>query len=97
MSDQFRRPLKRRTAAERLRLLRPTALQVASAFTACLLSASALWLVLAPWPEPPSPIIRMAMTGSDPLLFTLAQGLYLSRYLQADDDARTERQPAGEP
>lgn len=31
------------------------------------------------------------------LLFTLAQGLYLSRYLQADDDARTERQPAGEP
>jgi intracellular septation protein len=31
------------------------------------------------------------------LLFTLAQGLYLSRYLQADDEARAERQPAGEP
>jgi intracellular septation protein len=30
------------------------------------------------------------------LLFTLAQGLYLSRYLQ-DDEARAERQPAGEP
>ena len=31
------------------------------------------------------------------LIFTLAQGLYLSRYLQADDEARAERQPAGEP
>jgi intracellular septation protein len=31
------------------------------------------------------------------LLFTLAQGLYLSRYLQPDDEARAERQPAGEP
>jgi intracellular septation protein len=31
------------------------------------------------------------------LLFTLAQGLYLSRYLQSDDEARAERQPAGEP
>jgi len=31
------------------------------------------------------------------LLFTLAQGLYLSRYLQADDEAQAERQPAGEP
>jgi intracellular septation protein len=31
------------------------------------------------------------------LLFTLAQGLYLSRYLQADDETRAERQPAGEP
>ena len=31
------------------------------------------------------------------LLFTLAQGLYLSRYLQADDEARAERQPAREP
>jgi intracellular septation protein len=31
------------------------------------------------------------------LLFTLAQGLYLSRYLQADDEARAERRPAGEP
>jgi intracellular septation protein len=31
------------------------------------------------------------------LLFTLAQGLYLSRYLQAYDEARAERQPAGEP
>jgi intracellular septation protein len=31
------------------------------------------------------------------LLFTLAQGLYLSRYLQADDEARAERQPAGKP
>src|SRR5690242_9910436 len=67
MSDQFRRPLKRRTAAERLRLLRPTALQAASTFTACLLTAAALWLVLAPWPEPSSPIIRIAMTSSDPV------------------------------
>jgi intracellular septation protein len=31
------------------------------------------------------------------LLFTLAQGLYLSRYLQPDDETRAERQPAGEP
>jgi len=31
------------------------------------------------------------------LIFTLAQGLYLSRYLQADDETRAERQPAGEP
>jgi intracellular septation protein len=31
------------------------------------------------------------------LLFTLAQGLYLSRYLQADGEARAEQQPAGEP
>jgi intracellular septation protein len=31
------------------------------------------------------------------LLFTLAQGLYLSRYLQSDDETRAERQPAGEP
>jgi polysaccharide deacetylase 2 family uncharacterized protein YibQ len=67
MSDQVRRPLKRRTAAERLRLLRPTALQAASTFTACLLTAAALWLVLAPWPEPSSPIIRIAMTSSDPV------------------------------
>jgi len=67
MSDQFRRPLKRRTAAERLRLLRPTALQAASTLTACLLTAAALWMVLAPWPEPSSPIIRIAMTSSDPV------------------------------
>jgi intracellular septation protein len=31
------------------------------------------------------------------LLFTLAQGLYLSRYLQGDDEPHAERQPAGKP
>jgi polysaccharide deacetylase 2 family uncharacterized protein YibQ len=68
MSDQFRRPLKRRTAAERLKLLRPTALQAASGVAASLLTAAGLWLVLAPWPEPPSPVVRMAMSGGDPVV-----------------------------
>jgi polysaccharide deacetylase 2 family uncharacterized protein YibQ len=68
MADQFRRPLKRRTAAERLRLLRPTALQAASGLTAVLLTAAMLWMVLVPWPAPPSPVVRMAMSGGDPVI-----------------------------
>jgi polysaccharide deacetylase 2 family uncharacterized protein YibQ len=79
MSDRLRRPLKRKTAAERLRLLRPTALQAASGFTASLLTAAGLWLVLAPWPEPPSPIIRMAMTGSDPVVTASSEAVAQQR------------------
>jgi uncharacterized protein len=43
-------------------------LQLASGLTATLLTGAGLWLVLAPWPEPPSPVVRMAMTGSDPMV-----------------------------
>jgi polysaccharide deacetylase 2 family uncharacterized protein YibQ len=68
MADQFRRPLKRRTAAERLRLLQPTALQAASGLTAVLLTAAMLWMVLVPRPAPPSPVVRMAMSGGDPVI-----------------------------
>src|SRR5262245_9713594 len=78
IADQFRRPLKRRTAAERLRLLRPTALQAASGLTAVLLTAAMLWMVLVPWPAPPwpappSPVVRMAMSGGDPVVTASTQ------------------------
>ena len=68
MADQFRRPLKRRTAAERARLLRPTALQAASGLTAVLLAAAMLWMMLVPWPMPSSPVVRLAMSAGDPVI-----------------------------
>ena len=68
MTDQFRRPLKRRTAAERAGLLRPTALQAASGLTAVLLAAAMLWMMLVPWPTPSSPVVRMAMSAGDPVI-----------------------------
>ncbi|HEX2431733.1 MAG TPA: hypothetical protein VHK03_13345 [Aestuariivirgaceae bacterium] len=67
MANQFRRPLKRRTATERLRLLQPTALQAAGGLTAVLLTAAMLWMALVSWPAPPSPVVRMALSAGDPV------------------------------
>ena len=66
MANQFRRPLKRRTATERLRLPQPTALQAAGGLTAVLLTAAMLWMALVSWPAP-SPVVRMALSAGDPV------------------------------
>src|SRR5262245_28540980 len=78
MADPFRRPLRRRTAAERARALRPTSLQAASGLTAVLLAAAMLWMVLVSWPVRHSPVIRMVLSAGDPLVTASTKGAALS-------------------
>jgi polysaccharide deacetylase 2 family uncharacterized protein YibQ len=100
MADQFRRPLKRRTAAERARLLRPTPLQAASGLTGVLLAAALLWMMLVPWPMPSSPVVRMAMGAGDPVI-TASTGVavVLDHHKRAEGEATNEASalPAIEP
>ncbi len=79
MADPFRRPLRRRTAAERARALRPTSLQAASGLTAVLLAAAMLWMALVSWPAPRWPVIRMALSAGDPLVTASTKAAALSQ------------------
>lgn len=95
MANQFRRPLKRRTATERLRLLQPTALQAAGGLTAVLLTAAMLWMALVSWPAPPSPVVRMALSAGDPVTTASADAAAVSdgHDREGDQDANDAPPP----
>jgi polysaccharide deacetylase 2 family uncharacterized protein YibQ len=83
-----------------LRLLRPSVLQAASGLTAIVLTVAGLWLVLAPWPEPASPVFRVALTrSSDPVVTASSDGVAQRRSSDRTDGGvlPPAREAAAEP
>lgn len=83
-----------------MRLLRPSVLQAASGLTAIVLTVAGLWLVLAPWPEPASPVFRVALTrSSDPVVTASSDGVAQRRSSDRTDGGvlPPAREAAAEP
>ena len=81
-----------------MRLLRPTTLQAASGLTAVLLTAAMLWMVLVPWPAPPSPVVRMAMSAGDPVITASTEAAAVSNsHDRGEGQADAPAPPAVEP
>ena len=68
ITDDLRQPLKRRRLRDRLSLLRPSALQSATALTAVVAIGLAVWAVRSGDPLAGEPVVTVAVEQSDPVI-----------------------------
>jgi hypothetical protein len=68
MADELRKPLRRRRISDHLKALRPSALTAASLTLGSAAMALGIWLVTAPVPELPGPVVRVSIAPADAII-----------------------------